>query len=187
METNRLPIASQQQGHMVSKPTANKHLDPTVSSRLRPMASKAPMEVRVKGETLMDSKDPMEARAVAAVVAMEARLKEQVEEVAAAAVVVLVMEDGVMVKVEAKVDGLVIAQRVAVSEAEVAAVMTAGAAMIAVGDMTAVVAMTVAGMTAVEEEDLLVWGKLQSATAPKVFRYVCKIRPVQHTIFTMFT
>lgn len=47
-------------------------------------------------------------------------------------------------------------------EAVVAVAMTV-VVTTAVEDMTAVVDMTV-----VEEEDLLVWGKLRSATAPKV-------------------
>lgn len=53
-------------------------------------------------------------------------------------------------------------------EAVVAAAMTV-AVTTAVVDMTAVVDTTVA-----EEEDLLVWGKLHSATAPKVPLYTVK-------------
>lgn len=170
METNPLPMANKQVGHMANKLLmANKHLDPTANSPQRPMASKALMELRIKDQTLTDSKDPTEARAVAAaVVAMVVREEEEEQE-QVEAVVVAAMEDGVMVTVVARAEGLVIDQREAGSEAEVVVVMTAAVAMTAVGDTTAAVAMTVADTTAEEEEDLLVWGKLQSATAPKVF------------------
>lgn len=45
----------------------------------------------------------------------------------------------------------------------------------------AVVALNAADTTAVEEVDLLVWGKLQSATAPKVFSYIAKCNPFLNT------
>lgn len=60
----------------------------------------------------------------------------------------------------------VIAPKEGASEAEAVVAMTA-VAMTAVGDMTAAVDTTVA-------EDLLVWGKLHSATAPKVPPYTVK-------------
>lgn len=77
------------------------------------------------------------------------------------------------VKVAVRVAGLDVTkgtvQMEAALEAEVVAAMT-------VADMTAVVDMTVADMTVAdttvaEEVDLLVWGKLHSATAPKVPHY----------------
>lgn len=153
METNPLHMANKLQAPMVSKLlTDSKGLGPTASSHLRPMVNKAPMGVRVKGQTLMGSKGRTEARAAAAVEVMEARDKEQVEAAAVATA------DGVMVKVVARAAGLETGQKEAGSEAEVVAVTTAAVAMIAVGVMTAAaVAMTVVDTTVVEEEDLLVW------------------------------
>lgn len=65
-------------------------------------------------------------------------------------------------------------QKEGVSEA--VAVGAAVAAMI-VAVLTAAVDMTVVVLTVVAEEDLLVWGKLHSATAPKVQLYIhiCKV------------
>lgn len=57
----------------------------------------------------------------------------------------------------------------AVTEAGVVAATTEVAMTVAV--MTAVVAMTVVAMTVAEEEEILVWGKLRSATTPKVLQY----------------
>lgn len=78
------------------------------------------------------------------------------------------------VKVVVRVEGLDVtkatAQKEGATEGEavVAAAMTV-ALTTAVVDMTAVVDTTVA-----EEEDLLVWGKLHSATAPKVPPFTVK-------------
>ncbi|XP_055081858.1 TATA-binding protein-associated factor 2N isoform X2 [Periophthalmus magnuspinnatus] len=147
METSLLPMANKLQGLMASK------LHMGSSRQQLPMASQAPTAVRVKEETLMETR--------VAVVAME-----EAEEAAAAAAVVVAMEDGMMVKTVVKVGGLVTDQKEAGSEAEGVVAMIAAVVMTAVGGTTvavegatiAVVAMTVVDTTGVEEEDLLVWG-----------------------------
>lgn len=60
-----------------------------------------------------------------------------------------------------------IVQREVATEAEAAVAMT-------VAVMTAVVDMSAVDTTVGEEVDLLVWGKLHSATAPKVLLYTVK-------------
>lgn len=58
-------------------------------------------------------------------------------------------------------------QKEGATEAEAVVAMTAAA-------MTVVVDMTVVDTTVADEVDLLVWGKLHSATAPKVPLYTVK-------------
>ncbi len=59
------------------------------------------------------------------------------------------------------------AQKEGATEAEAVVAMTVAA-------MTAVVDLTAADTTVADEVDLLVWGKLHSATAPKVPLYTVK-------------
>lgn len=75
------------------------------------------------------------------------------------------------VKVVVRVGGMDVtketAQTEVATEAEAVVAMT-------VAVMTAVVDMSAADTTVAEEVDLLVWGKLHSATAPKVLLYTVK-------------
>lgn len=112
------------------------------------MGSQVPMLARGKQQTAMGSKAPMVAKG---------------KEVAA-------MEDGVKVKVVVRVGGLDVTketvQKEGPTEAEAVVVMTVVVMIVAV--------MTAVDTTVAEEVDLLVWGKLHSATAPKVPLYTLK-------------
>lgn len=82
------------------------------------------------------------------------------------------------VKVVVRVGGLDVTKETGQKEEEeeeaVAASEDEAVVALSVAVMTAVVDMTVADTTVAEEVDLLVWGKLHSATAPKVPLYTVK-------------
>ena len=71
-------------------------------------------------------------------------------------------------------------QTEAATEVEAAAAVAAAVAM-TVAVMTAVGDMSAVDTTAAEEVDLLVWGKLHSATAPKVLLYTVKYETHHHS------
>lgn len=162
-----------------------KTLEGTATSRhLLLMGSKVPMVPRGKEKVVMDNKAPTADKVVvveAAVAAMEDGVKVQISGFvvnipASCKTNILKFRCSQrlslhQVKVVVRVGGMDVtketAQKEGASEAE-AAVATTVAVMTAVVDMIAV-ASTVA-----EEEDLLVWGKLHSATAPKVPLYTVK-------------
>lgn len=132
--------------HRAMEVTVRTHLGMAISRRL--MGSQVPMLARGKQQTAMGSKAPMVAKG---------------KEVAA-------MEDGVKVKVVVRVGGSDVTketvQKEGPTEAEAVVVMTVVVMIVAV--------MTAVDTTVAEEVDLLVWGKLHSATAPKVPLYTLK-------------
>lgn len=159
------------------------------TNRLLLMGSQVPTVARAKEMVVMDSKAPTVDKAAAVVVvaaAMEDGVKVQISGfVVNIQPVPASCQTNVLkvrlcslqslslhqVKVVVRVGGMdetkETAQMEEASEAEAAVATT-------VAVMTAAVAMIVVASTVAEEEDLLVWGKLHSATAPKVPLYTVK-------------
>ncbi|XP_028321047.1 TATA-binding protein-associated factor 2N isoform X8 [Gouania willdenowi] len=134
---------------------------PLASQRLVPMDSRAHMDSRVhmaarEGETVMVSR--------AAVLMVASHREAEVVEVMVARgkllpPVVAGIQGGVKGTVAVRVADMdVTKEATALKEAATEVVVVAAAAAMTVGVMTAVVDLTGAAMTEVEEEDLLVWG-----------------------------